>query len=73
MTEVPMDSRWKPIPFFPGYWISNYGDVFNMKQGCILAQSSTTNGSHIVQMSKNGKRHNKKVLQLLHAAFSEEE
>jgi hypothetical protein len=34
--EVPEDSRWKQIPDFPTYWISNHGQVFNMHRGTLL-------------------------------------
>jgi hypothetical protein len=30
--NVPWDSRWKEIPEFPTYWISQYGQVFSMRQ-----------------------------------------
>lgn len=35
--KVPWDSRWREIPGFPGYWLSQYGQVFNMKRGSLVS------------------------------------
>lgn len=34
---VPSDSRWKQIPEFPNYWVSQYGQVFNMKRHSLMS------------------------------------
>lgn len=35
--RVPEDSQWREIPMFPNYYISQYGDVFNMKRGSMVS------------------------------------
>lgn len=69
MARVPEDSKWKPIPFFPDYWISSYSDIFNLRLGVIMAQTVSTNRMHYVQMSQYGKRKTLNVHELFIAAF----
>jgi hypothetical protein len=41
---VPQDSQWREIPNFPTYWVSQYGQVFSMRQQKLLTLYPNSNG-----------------------------
>jgi hypothetical protein len=48
--KVPEDSRWLPIPLFPGYWISQYGQVFSMSRMQLVSPYLNQHGCRSVRM-----------------------
>ena len=64
---VPWDSRWRPIQGFPGYWISQYSQVFSMKSGKVLMPWSNHWYDTYVTLRRDNKAYSRKVL-TLHAA-----
>lgn len=58
------DSRWKQIDEFPNYWVSNCGQVFNMKHARLSSQH--WNGyAYYVQLHKPGLVGNRAVVKLV--------
>ena len=47
---VPWDSRWRQITGFPNYWISQYGQVFNMKRLALVSLHYNQHGVLSVRM-----------------------
>lgn len=47
---VPWDSRWREIPTFGGYYLSQYGQVFNLKRGALVAIVKDSRGKDAVRM-----------------------
>lgn len=50
MSRVPEDSRWLPIPLFPGYWVSQYGQVFSMKRMQLVSPYINNHGTRAVRI-----------------------
>ena len=53
MTEkpnVPWDSRWRKIPAFPGYYMSQYGAVFNMNRKKLVQPYRNSRGSRCIRI-----------------------
>lgn len=75
---VPWDSRWKQIPGFPNYWVSNYGQVFNMKRRRLMALQSNQDGVITVNLwgklgSEHAKTYNRGVDKMVRELFWEDE
>ena len=49
---VPWDSEWKQIPGFPHYWVSQYGQGFNLKRRSLL--SLHYNQHHVLSVRMYG-------------------
>jgi hypothetical protein len=47
---VPWDSRWREIPTFGGYYLSQYGQVFSMKRMLLVAICKDSRGKDAVRM-----------------------
>lgn len=47
---VPWDSRWREIPNFGGYYLSQYGQVFNLKRQQLVAIYRNTRDLKCVRM-----------------------
>lgn len=63
--RVPEDSRWRPVKGFPNYWISQYGQIFNMKRLHLMARYHNTKGYLCVRMylkDINGSRGRSRVI-----------
>jgi hypothetical protein len=48
--SVPWDSRWRQIIGFSSYWISQYGQVFNMIRGELVRPYINNHGIKCVHM-----------------------
>ena len=48
--KVPWDSRWREIPGFTGYYLSQYGQVFNLKRQQLVAIYYNTRNLKCVRM-----------------------
>jgi hypothetical protein len=59
--QVPWDSQWRPIPGFPGYWISNYAQVFSMGSGRILSEWSNRWYDTYVTLRRGNRSYSRKV------------
>jgi hypothetical protein len=35
--QVLWDSVWKQLPLFPGYWVNQYGQVWNMRRRALMS------------------------------------
>jgi hypothetical protein len=64
-----MDYDWVPIPDFPEYLISNYGEVVSRKSGRPISQSTTQKGIVKVGMVRDGKQYQRSVKVLVANAF----
>lgn len=64
-----MEVEWTPISEFPGYLVSNYGDVVNGSNGRWLQKSMTQRGSYKVGLYFDGKQHTRHVSVLVAEAF----
>lgn len=68
---MPWDSRWRPVAGFPGYWVSQYGYVFNMRAGIVLLEWSNRWYGKYVTMMRGGKPMSRKVETLHRLAWPE--
>jgi hypothetical protein len=69
---VPWDSKWRQIPEFPSYWLSNRGQVFNMKRGHLIALYLNTNGIICVSLFNDKRRTSRSVPKLVREIFGAE-
>ena len=67
--RVPWDSTWRQVPGFPGYWISQYGQVFNMRSGIVLAEWSNRWYGSYVTLRRDGKPYSRKVQSLYEIVY----
>lgn len=61
--------KWSTIPEFPGYKVSNHGDVVNQHTGRYLRQSETRTGLIKVGFYSNGNQCTRSVALLVAKAF----
>lgn len=67
-----MSKEWKPIDGFPGYLISNEGEVYSERNRKILQQSGINNGTGLkVNLMRDGHIHTRAVRSIVQAAFPE--
>jgi len=64
-----METEWKPIPEFPEYLVSNYGDVVNGKTGKWIQLSVTQRGAVKVGLVYQRKQYTRSVSVLVADAF----
>lgn len=64
-----MQELWKSIPEFPGYSVSNQGDVQTDKTGRILATFQNQSGLVCVGMMRDGTQYHRSVPLLVAKAF----
>ena len=62
--RVPWDSRWRPLTDFDAYWISNYGQVFNMRRGELVRPFINNHGVRCIHIY-NGSRGTSRSLRKL--------
>lgn len=65
------EEHWSEIEGYPGYEVSNYGEVISIKTGDSLVQKKMANGALKVRLFKDGKRTGVYVHDLVAAAFFE--
>lgn len=70
-TRVPWDSVWRPIPGFPGYWISQYGQVFSMGTRRVLRPWSNQWYGSYVTLRAGGRGFSRKVETLMQIVFGD--
>ncbi len=69
-----MTKQWKPINGFPGYLVSDEGEVYSERNKMILSQSGINNGNGLkVNLMKEGHIHTRAVRTLVQEAFPEED
>lgn len=64
-----MEEHWKPIEYFPGYSVSDYGRIRTDKTGRILVQSENQFGLLQVGMMRDGEQKHRSVPLLVAKAF----
>lgn len=64
-----MNERWKNVKSFPGYKISNFGEIRNEKSGRILLLSQNQYGVQQVGMMRDGVQYHRSVPLLVARAF----
>ena len=74
---VPWDSEWIELPGFPGYWLSQYGQVFNLKRGALVSQYRNQHGVLSVRLygrltSEVARGHSRSVPKLVRETFGRE-
>jgi len=70
-TRVPWDSVWRPIPGFPGYWISQYGQVFSMGTKRVLREWSNQWYGSYVTLRAGRKPYSRQVERLMKVVFAD--
>lgn len=66
-----MSERWAQIPDFPGYDISDHGDVYSRLRNCRLSMSINQSGVTKVNLRQDGTITTRSVALLVAEAFSE--
>ena len=66
--EEGFTEKWKEIPGFPGYWVSDTGRVFSMKTKQIL-RSWLVDTKNYVTLYRNKKNNTRGVSELRERAF----
>jgi hypothetical protein len=61
--------KWKPIPKFPGYSVSNHGRIMAEKTGRLLALSDNQYGVQCVGLMLDGEQRHRSVPKLVATAF----
>lgn len=61
--------KWKEIPYFPKYSISDHGRVRYNRTGRILAQSENQYGVVCIGLMRDGRQHHRSVSKLVASAF----
>lgn len=61
--------EWWPVPDFPDYIISVYGEVYDIKRKKFLTVHTTDRGYSFVILRKNGKEYTKKLHRLVGQTF----
>ena len=69
--KVPWNSRWRIIPEFPNYYISQHGDVFNMQFSRLKSTFPNPYGVPIVSLSKANKTYIRTIRKLLSEIHSD--
>lgn len=64
-----MEERWRPIPLFPGYSVSDHGRIRTDKTGRILSLSENQFGVMQVGMMRDGQQRHRSVPLLVAKAF----
>ena len=64
-----MQEEWKKIAEFPNYSVSNMGRVRNDRKNTLMGNSYDSKGYYRVALSKNNKRHARRVHRLVAMAF----
>jgi NUMOD4 motif len=64
-----MELDWVPIPDFPDYLVSNYGDIVNVHTGRWMKQSTTHGGVVKVGLISGNKQRTRSVAVLVAEAF----
>lgn len=70
-TSVPWDSVWRPVPGFPGYWMSQYSQVFSMRSGRVLREWDNRWYDTYVTLRRDGKGYSRKVKTLYAQVFAD--
>ena len=70
--HVPWDSEWREIPGFPGYWMSQYRQIFVMKSGRILSEWSNRWYGSYVTLRRYNKAYSRKVQTLYELVFADD-
>ncbi len=69
---MTMEGRnWRQITWFPNYWISDRGHVFNMRTKKLQKLFVTTKGVKVVRMRKDGRYYDRAIDKLRDEAFGE--
>jgi hypothetical protein len=68
---TPWTTKWKEIPGFPGYWVSDNDLVFSMRNLKLLALYRNTKHMLCVSIYQDGKRKSRTVGVLRRRAFGE--
>lgn len=61
--------KWKEIPYFPKYSVSDHGRVRYNRTGRILAQSTNQYGVVCIGLMRDGQQHHRSVSKLVASAF----
>lgn len=61
--------RWKPIPEFPNYEVSDYGGIRRATSGRLLMQNPNQSGLMCVGLVRGGKQFHRSVPKLVARAF----
>ena len=69
--RVPWDSTWREVPGFPNYWISQYGQVFNMRSNIVVAPWRNGWYGNYVTLRRDNKSYSRKVENLYAIVFPE--
>lgn len=70
--KVSWNTRWKEIPGFPNYWVSNTNKIFNMNRRHLLSLYLNQHKTLCVRLYRNGKGKTRAVDKLRRVAFAEE-
>ena len=73
METLNIDEQGKMIPGFPGYYVTNYGRIFNVLTGREMALSPTLQGDLTVGLVNRGHQYRREVKLLVAKAFVEGE
>lgn len=68
--ELDSTKKWKIIYNYPNYKISNYGDIFSIKQNKLLSPYKNNQGYHIASLIKNGIHCTPLVHRLVYMTFN---
>lgn len=71
-TTVPWDSRWKEIPGFSNYYVSQYGQIFNMQLMRLMHLFISNKGIRCVRMSQGKRRATRSIAALVRRHFEQE-
>lgn len=72
MQSLAYKERWKIIPEFPNYEISNLGRIYNTKEDLLMRASNTGHGNvKITLKAEDGQRYTRSVAQIVAEAFVE--
>lgn len=63
------DVLWKPIKGFENYFVSNKGDIFNIKTGKLKAKRKTKNGYLITDLKESGRKQTVYIHRVVATAF----
>lgn len=63
------DEIWAKIEGYNNYMVSNKGDIFNIKTGCIKAKRKTKNGYLITDLKEGGRRRTVYIHRIVATAF----
>lgn len=69
LQDILQEERWAEISEFPGYFVSNRGDVINKDSGRILKVTTNSHGCPMVGLMKNAIQYKRSLPVLVARAF----